>query len=65
MGREGGLITQHLSTDEMKTRRKRRRVELNKQRCMARHEELHRRKSYGQEIWRVNKVCQETLMITK
>ena len=28
------------------------------------HEELHRRKSYGKETWRVNKISQETVMIT-
>lgn len=27
-------------------------------------EELHRRKSYEQETWRVNKICWETVMIT-
>lgn len=66
-GTEDGEITQRLNTDNRKTwkRRMRRNVALNEQRSMVRHEELYGRKSYGKETWRVSKICQETVMITK
>lgn len=37
---------------------------LDKERRLAGHEELHRRENYGKETWRVNKICQETVMKT-